>query len=112
MGPGVHPGRGGGPRAVPRQVAVYEPGEPVRMLRAPGILRNPVPVPALYDREATPEVVLRNLLQRRGYANLEVVRAEGAAGSILTLLEYRGIEVDDETRARILTCRERLRGEV
>ncbi len=96
----------------PRRVEVYEPGEPVRTLsagdelRAPGILRNPVPVPALYDRETAHEVVLRNLLQRRGYESLEAVRAEGAAGSILTLLEYREIAVDDETRSRILTCRD------
>ncbi len=100
----------------PRRVEVYEPDEPVRILqagkelRAPGILRNPVPVEALYDREAAHEVVLRNLLHRRGYENLDSVRregrAEGTAQSILTLLESRNVEIDDETRSRILGCQD------
>ena len=46
-------------------------------LEAPGILRNPVPVRALFDRETAHEVVLRNLLQRRGYDSLSAVREAG-----------------------------------
>jgi hypothetical protein len=48
------------------------------MLRAPGILRNPVPVEAPFDRSAAHEVTLRNLLQRRGYEGLEEGRARGS----------------------------------
>ena len=57
-------------------VQVYRPGQ---LLEAPGVLKNPVPVEALYDREAAHAVTLRNLLQRRGYADLEAVRAAGEA---------------------------------
>lgn len=66
-----------------RRVEVYEPGKPMRRalsgenLTAPGVLRNPVPVDALYDREAAHEVTLRNLLQRKGYTSLDAVRIEG-----------------------------------
>ena len=67
----------------PQRVEVHRPDGPIKVytasdvLEAPGILRNPVPVRALFDREAAHEVVLRNLLQRRGYASLEDVREEG-----------------------------------
>jgi hypothetical protein len=50
------------------------PGEE---LTAPGILQNPVPVDALYDRQAAHAVTLRNLLQRQGYRDLDEVRGEG-----------------------------------
>ncbi len=96
----------------PRRVEVYEPGETVRMaqaaddLRAPGVLRNPIPVAALYDRDTAHEVTLRNLLQRHGYENLDAVRAESTADSILILLESRNIEVGHEIRTRILACQD------
>lgn len=67
----------------PRRVEVHRPGEtmclayPGELLLAPGILRNPVPVEALYDGQAAEAVALRNLLQRRGYASLDEVRGEG-----------------------------------
>jgi hypothetical protein len=67
----------------PRRVEVYEPGNDVRTilpgdaLHAPGILRNPVPVEALYDREAAHRQTLKNLLQREGYEDLGAVKAEG-----------------------------------
>jgi len=66
-----------------RRVEVYEPQAPHRLaypgeqLEAPGILANPVPVEALYDPDAARESALRNLLQRRGYADLDAVREEG-----------------------------------
>jgi hypothetical protein len=68
----------------PRRVDVYERGQARRTvalageLSAPGILRNPVPVRALFDREAAHEVTLRNLLERRGYADLEAVKRQAA----------------------------------
>ncbi|NJL26443.1 MAG: hypothetical protein HC897_00520 [Thermoanaerobaculia bacterium] len=69
----------------PRRVEVHETGRPMRValpgdqLEAPGILKNPVPVEALYDWEVGQEVALRNLLQRHGYESLDAVRAEGKA---------------------------------
>jgi len=66
-----------------RRVEVYEPQAPRRLaypgqqLKAPGVLANPVPVEALYDPAAARETALRNLLQRRGYADLDAVRGEG-----------------------------------
>ena len=67
----------------PRRVEVHEPGQAMRLvhpggqLLAPGVLRNPVDVTALYDRDAAHEATLRNLLQRRGYESIEAVYAEG-----------------------------------
>lgn len=96
----------------PRRVEVYEPDRPVRTvtageeLRAPGVLRNPVPVEALYDRRAAHQVTLRNLLQRQGYEDLDAVRTEGVAQSVVTLLESRGLEPDEAARERILGCKE------
>ena len=69
----------------PRRVEVYTREGPIRVytageeLRAPGILRNPVPVEALYNRDAALDTTLRNLLQRHGYDSLDAVRAEGHA---------------------------------
>ena len=67
----------------PRRVEVYEPNRPCRILtvgqqlEAPGVLQNPLPMEALYDRNAAHEAALRNLLQRRGYENLDAVFEEG-----------------------------------
>jgi len=67
----------------PRRVEVHEPGKASRelypgdRLEAPGILRNALPVDALYDPDTARETALRNLLQRHGYADLDAVRSEG-----------------------------------
>ncbi len=100
----------------PRRVEVYEPGEGMRLVRpgedlvAPGILQNPVPVEALYDRKAAHEVTLRNLLQRRGYRDLDEVRTEGREEAlrvaVLDVLKARGLTVDDATRATLAGCRD------
>ncbi len=108
----------------PRRVEVHRPGQPMQVygsgddLEAPDILRNPIPVDALFDRAAADRAVLRNLLQRAGYDGLEAVRAEGRdegriegrgegiAESILALLEDRGLEVSAEARSRIAACRD------
>lgn len=63
-----------GPRRMARAARVAWPGE---VLTAPGVLRNPVPVEALYDRDAAHAVTLRNLLQRKGYESLEAVEQKG-----------------------------------
>jgi len=68
-----------------RRVEVHELGKAKHIvyaddqLTAPGILKNPVPVIALYDREAAHDVTFNNLLQRKGYDSLEQVQAEGKA---------------------------------
>lgn len=69
--------------AGPRRVEVHERGEPMLLvhpgqeLTAPGVLRNSVPVDALYDWEIGRKVTLRNLLQREGYDGLDAVLQEG-----------------------------------
>lgn len=95
----------------PRGVEVHTPGQKLRSVRpgesleAPGILKNPVPVEALYDREAAHEVTLRNLLQRRGYESLEAVRQGGelahARAVLRRQLGKRGITLDAAQEARI-----------
>ena len=91
----------------PKRVEIREPEKPVRVvgpgeqLEAPGILRNPVPVEALYDRDAAHEAILRNLLQRQGYQDLDAVRAEALRTSILSVLEARAVELDMTTRQRL-----------
>jgi hypothetical protein len=115
-----------------RRVEVHEPGREMRVvasgeeLRAPGILRNPVPVDALFDRKLAHEVVLRNLLQRRGYQSLEQLRAEGQvegraegqiegraegqiegrAEALLAIFAARGLPVTEEERGCIRACRD------
>jgi hypothetical protein len=106
----------------PRRVEVYAPGERMRIvnpgetLEAPGILKNVVPVEALYDADAANDVALRNLLQRQGYANLEAVldkgKAEGEAegelralrDDLLAVFGARELELDEEHRATVAAC--------
>ena len=77
-----------------RPVEVHRRGEEPTMhrqgdmLEAPGILQNPVPVDALYDRRLAHQHVLRNLLQREGYASLEAIRAEGGLAQARTALRH------------------------
>jgi hypothetical protein len=99
----------------PRRIEVYQPDRKMRIahpgeqLEAPGILANPVPVEALYDREAARRVIFRNLLQRQGYASLEEVRDEGREQgevqglreAVVEVLAGRGLAVDDELRTAL-----------
>lgn len=95
----------------PRRVEVHQPDQKLRIahpgeqLEAPGILANPVPVEALYDREAARRVIFRNLLQRQGYSSLEDVRAEGEVQglrkAIAAVCAGRGLAVDDDLRAAL-----------
>jgi hypothetical protein len=95
----------------PRRVEIHQPDQklhianPGEQLEAPGILANPVPVEALYDREAARRVIFRNLLQRQGYASLDDVRAEGEVQglrkAILAVCAGRGLAVDDELRTAL-----------
>ncbi len=81
----------------PRRVEVYERGKATRTvlpgesLTAPGVLQNPVRVEALYDREAAQDAALTNLLQRRGYRDLDAVREAGIEKGIERGIE-KGIE--------------------
>jgi len=95
----------------PRRVEVHENGQEPRLVRpgeeltAPGILQNPIPVDALYDRQAAHAVTFRNLLQRQGYRDLDEVRNEGQLqalrDSILAVLQARGLSVDDAARSAL-----------
>lgn len=95
----------------PRRVEVHQTGQELRLVRpgeeltAPGILQNPVPVNALYDRQAAHAVTFRNLLQRQGYRDLDEIRGEGKQQalreSILAVLEARGLSVDDAARSAL-----------
>lgn len=95
----------------PRRVEIHQSGAASRVahlgdeLQAPGILANPVPVEALYDRKAAKKVILRNLLQGEGYNSLDEVRAEGEVETLRTgiveILTARGLAVDDDLRAAL-----------
>jgi hypothetical protein len=105
----------------PQRVEAHRPEGPMKVyiagdvLEAPGILRNPVPVRVLFDRDAAHDVVFRNLLQRRGYASLNDVHEEGREEgreeeiieAILVLLQGRGLAVDAEVEARLRACHDR-----
>jgi hypothetical protein len=92
----------------PLRVEVYEPGKKVRVvdadgeLTAPGVLQNPVPVRALVDPEVSNEVTLRNLLNRKGYRDLEDLRAreqmEAVRNAVLNLCQALNIEVTPPRR--------------
>ena len=108
----------------PRRVEVHTPGKAMRVytageqLEALGVLRNPVPVQAFFDRATAQRLTLNNLLQREGYASLEAIqaaskaegKAEGAlAASLDMLLETlaaRGLAVDAASAARLHACRD------
>ncbi len=100
----------------PRRVEVYRAEQKMEVVRsggelkAPGILRNPVPVEALYDWEVGQEVTLRNLLQRHGYDNLEAVGSAREIAtlrrSILEVLAARSLAVEDHLRAAIDSCQD------
>ncbi len=104
----------------PRRVEVHTKGKAVHLahsgedLTAPGILQNPVPVDALYDRDAAHEATLRNLLQRKGYASLDAIKQEGEhegelRGQIAALhavLAARGLSLSEEQRRSIDEARD------
>ena len=103
------------PRLVgPRRVEIYQRGQPVRtagpgeLLVAPGILANPVPVDALFDREQAERATLTNLLQRQGYAGLDAVRAEGrleaTRAALRRVLRRRGLSLGAADDARVDAC--------
>ena len=85
-------------------------------VEAPGVLRNAVPVDALYDRTAAQALMLRNLLDRAGYRDLDAVRDEGRVeGELLGRLAHarellqrtlarRGLTLDAAQAAQVETC--------
>jgi hypothetical protein len=97
----------------PRRVEVYEAGRPLRVvngdgeLSAPGILRNAVPVAALYDRDAAHRAQLRNLLMREGYESIDDVRLSELRAQLRRALARRGFAVSPEQSARIDRCTDR-----
>lgn len=95
----------------PRRVHVYEAGKAMRTvgpgaeLTAPGVLKNPVLVEALYDRDAAERAMLKNLLQRQGYEDLGAVRAEGEAqglrAAVRSLCSVLAIPISEAREAAI-----------
>jgi hypothetical protein len=100
----------------PRHVEVHAPGEPVarvwpgELLHAPGVLKNPVPVEALYDRTAAQRATLINLLQREGYASLDAVRSEGRKEglqrTVREICDVLGIALSPEQEAALVAMDE------
>jgi Uma2 family endonuclease len=102
----------------PRRVEVHERGKKMRTvgpgkeLTAPGVLKNPVRIEALYDRSEAERATLTNLLQRCGYEDLDAVlaagrtegRTEGLAASVIAVLEARGIRITKAARERVERC--------
>lgn len=98
----------------PRRVEVHERGKAVRTvypgayLTAPGVLQNPVLVEALYDRDAAERATLTNLLQRKGYQDLDAVLAKGreeglrvARAAVRDLCELLDIPLTPERQAAL-----------
>ena len=103
----------------PRRVEIHEGGAAMRTvgdeatLTAPGVLKLPVPVRALYDRDAAHEVTLRNLLAAKGYGSLDAVREEGREEGLVAVramlvasVEARGWTLDEVHVQRIAACRD------
>ncbi|MEP7010936.1 MAG: Uma2 family endonuclease [Acidobacteriota bacterium] len=94
----------------PRRVEVHAAGQSMRLanpgeeLRAPGVLRNPVAVEALYEPQAGLDATLRNLLQRQGFDSLEAVRATELRESLLEVFAARGLAVDEAAQSAIAAC--------
>ncbi len=95
----------------PYFVEVYEAGKPMyrvlsgQTLTAPGVLRNPVPVDALYNREVAHEVTLRNLLQRQGYESVEAIKAKSEAQGLAKGAAKGKIEGTKTTLKRLIKRR-------
>ena len=108
----------------PLRVQVYELDDRGRRLKprlvagdgtltAPGVLRNPVPVKALVDRDAANAATLRNLLNRVGYESLESLevqkfeegREEGREtelrGAVVDMCELLGVAMDPNRQAAL-----------
>ncbi|MCC6646614.1 MAG: Uma2 family endonuclease, partial [Polyangiaceae bacterium] len=76
---------------------------------APGLLKNPVPVEALWDRDAAHAATLRNLLHREGVESLHALREEGreegacqaSRATLLQVLDARGLAISGVDRARV-----------
>ncbi len=79
----------------------YQIGE---VLTAPGVLKNPVPVAALFDEQIANRVALRNLLERFGYGDASEVVAHGKAATLLLLIDARKIALTPEQRHKIALC--------
>nr|VFJ62349.1 MAG: Putative restriction endonuclease [Candidatus Kentron sp. DK] len=88
----------------PYRVEVHTRNKPMRllsitdMLEAPGILRNRIPVRALFDRTEAHRVTLKNLLQREGYDDIDAILQEGFEKGVEKGIEKGKIEGKAEGR--------------
>ena len=101
------------------RVEVHRPGKRMLVvgadgvLKAPGVLQNPVPVRALVDQGAANQATLRNILNQHGYESMEALREEGreegrdegrlaeARSALVDLCEGLDIPLSAARRARI-----------
>jgi Uma2 family endonuclease len=102
----------------PRRVEVHRPDErmvtvlPGELLTAPGVLKNAVPIEALYEKSAADRATLTNLLQRQGFEDLETVLSQGrdegalvqARRSLRRVLARRKLSISAQIEARIEQC--------
>jgi hypothetical protein len=102
----------------PLRVEVHTRDKPMRVygpddeLKAPGVLKYPVPVLALCDTSAADAATLRNLLDRYGYESVEEIeqkkfeegRAAGIAEAIVDRFDERGLAVSEVEAATIRGC--------
>ena len=86
---------------------------PGGMLEAPGILRNPVPIEAMYDQDVSFDVTLRNLLQRKGFEGIEDIvdqtmdkACDEVREGIRTLLDARGMRLTSDQDRTVNACTE------
>jgi hypothetical protein len=98
----------------PRRVEIHEKDQVMRIaypgefLQAPGVLRNPVPVDALYDRQVANQVTFRNLLQRQGYESIDAILAEGRLQALkqalFEVVAARGFRLSAQHRGQVEAC--------
>lgn len=111
-----------------RRVEIHEPGAPMRVaqigeeLLAPEVLQNPIPVEAMFEPSVAHDMTLRNLLQRKGYRDLddlrETERKEGRQqgfedgqvqtlrSALQTILNTRGLAMGPAESERMASCRD------
>ena len=111
-----------------QRVEIYELGKPMRVaqvgeeLVAPEVLQNPIPVEAMFEPTLAHELTLRNLLQRKGYRDLddflergyqrwlaeerERGQAQALRNALHTILNARGLEPGPAEVERMASCRD------
>ncbi len=74
------------------------------VLTAPGVLKNPLPVTALFDEQLADKLTLRSLLDRYGEA--EHIALHAKASLLLLQIEAKKIALTPEQHSRIRLCQD------